>query len=122
MRRRTLCWIRIRPSGVLPLRISSRTGAEPLLQDLYVHLVLVVGLDGDGHVVFVDQQAVVRRGDLLGWDDFGVGQVTGRREEGEDAAAVRAGQGGGWVHTDNCTSWTGGSAGEQGRSSTLSTR
>src|SRR5439155_436075 len=50
-------------------------------EDAHVNQAAVVSLHGDGHVVLVDQQAMIRGRDLLGTYHLAVGQVAGWAEE-----------------------------------------
>ena len=51
----------------------------------------MVRLDGDGHVVFMDQQVVIRRGDLLAGHEVPGLEIIGRRKKVEECLQVGAG-------------------------------
>ena len=77
------------------------------VQDAHIDQVAVVGLDGDGHVVLVDEQAVIRRRHRVGRAPaVTVGQVVGGRKQGEQlgerSGAMRSEAGN--VH--GVTSWS----------------
>ena len=62
----------------------------------------MVGLDGDGHVVFVDEQAVIGRRNSAGGTSSPRGHVVRRRKQGEQpCTSVPAGLGGKFI-SDNC--------------------
>src|SRR5262249_12296873 len=95
----------------------------PRGEHAHVDQVAVVPFDGDGHVVLVDEEAVVGRRDLVGGDDVVLGHVVGGREQGVQRSQVRADGPGGRVHV---VSWIRGGFSGSGvgawRSRTVSTR
>src|SRR5262249_17504722 len=95
----------------------------PALQNPDVDEVAVVRLDGDGHVVLVDEQVVIRRRDLVSGDDLGArDDIVGRAEQPQKCPQVRP-LGGSLDHVVSWSSWGGITSGSGGwRSRTLSTR
>src|SRR5262249_44393639 len=96
----------------------------PAFENPNINEVAVMGLDRHGHVVFVDEQVVIRGWDLVGGEDIGARDgLVGGAKQAQQRSQVRP-LGGSLSHTvswSSCGAFGSGSGGGW-RSRTLSTR
>jgi hypothetical protein len=71
--------------GPQPEQDLARVGIPIMdtLEDLDIDEAAVMPFNGDGHVMFVDEQLIVGRRHFVGGDEFIFGQIAGGREERE---------------------------------------